>query len=225
MSPVVSHPQKRMLASYALAAVLTSSPGVALAVAATPLPSIPATSMHELPLPSTQQANAQALEGEEEAIEAAVREIEGIANEVANGRSFFEEDYRPIVIRASFDRAQGIVYLDTDERLGPEAGYTEMADMGMNIDDAAEEILRQLPGYHYTSFRFGGKDSEWWMDHPSGGIEASSQDMIRVRRAVAPQSAPSVNATDYFGVPSNTVTYAFACKPRPSRAARLRAAR
>ncbi|UPG89540.1 N-acetylmuramoyl-L-alanine amidase [Luteibacter aegosomaticola] len=97
-------------------------------------------------------------------IAAAVQEIERIANEVANKRSYFEQDYRPISFRVTFSPEERLLYFDTDERMGPEAGYTDMIDMTNNIETAAQDLIEPLVGNMGPVWRYGGRDSDWWMD-------------------------------------------------------------
>ncbi|MGN6481433.1 N-acetylmuramoyl-L-alanine amidase family protein [Luteibacter sp.] len=105
---------------------------------------------------------------EDAGVEDAIREIKRIANDVANGRSFFEPDLRPIPVEASYSAADGILYFDFDARLGSEAGYTEVNDLATCIESSVEGIFNNLPGFTRISYRFGGHDTGWWLDHPDG---------------------------------------------------------
>jgi hypothetical protein len=144
-----------LLSAILTAAICAAFPGCA---AASPPPS--ATSVER-----SHVAGSNVLAADEDAaIEEAVREIERIANEVANSRAYFDPDLRPIPVSASYARHEGLLYLHFEERLGPEAGYTEMVDLGLEIGMRIEEFTKHLPGYRWTEDRFGGYDAGRWLE-------------------------------------------------------------
>ncbi|HEY4091842.1 MAG TPA: hypothetical protein VGN46_10025 [Luteibacter sp.] len=130
--------------------------------------------------PKTPQAEN---EKPEVAIDVAVREIERISNDIANGRKYFDIDLRPIVIRVSLSPDDGLLYFDTDARLGPEAGYTDMVDMQNAIEGQAEDLIKALSAGNEPSWRFGGRDTGWWLDEGLGRHKSGSIPSRRLKRS------------------------------------------
>ena len=93
-------------------------------------------------------------------------EISRVADKTANERSYFEQDMRPINIRASLNAASRQLIFDMDARFGPEAGYTEMVDLQHAVEEDLEEIRSRITGIESTIWRFGGKDIDYWMPVP-----------------------------------------------------------
>ncbi|HEY4091843.1 MAG TPA: N-acetylmuramoyl-L-alanine amidase [Luteibacter sp.] len=147
--------------------------------------------------PTTAQAASLAEqpadENHEAAIDAAVQEIEKIANDVANARKYFDEDLRPIGVKASFSPDDGLLYFDFDASLGPEAGYTEMADLTTDIELASEDISSRLPGFGRISYRFGGHDTGWWLERSIAiGPAPASRPEFRAKRTASTEPGPVV---------------------------------
>lgn len=115
-------------------------------------------------------------------IDAAVHEIELTANDVANARAYFDDDLRPIRVRVSYSSEDGHLYFDFDERLGNEAGYTNMVDLLTEIESKAHDLIDLLIPGEEPEYRYGGHDTGWWLDK-AVGIEPASE-THRVRRGV-----------------------------------------
>jgi hypothetical protein len=95
-------------------------------------------------------------------------EIVTIANRVANGRKYFDEEVRPISITGSFDVERNLFRFDMEERFGPEAGYDELANMHRDIEIAIESLTDQVEKLYMIDWTYGGKDIEHWMPGPAG---------------------------------------------------------
>jgi hypothetical protein len=124
-----------------------------------------------------------------------LREITRIANEVANARSYFADDLRPILVEASYSQEDGVLYFDFDERLGREAGYTGVTDLTTYIEEDLKDVLKKLSGFNRISYRFGGHDTGWWLGHPGGlGATSSKRERRTVKSGVPNEEKPVVVA-------------------------------
>jgi len=80
-----------------------------------------------------------------------------IANDTANGQSWFENDYRPIIIHISLDAESKKIALDMEDRLAGEAGFTEMVDLHRAIEEEIESLQTRVTGRWMFTWTYGGK--------------------------------------------------------------------
>ncbi|NID17403.1 hypothetical protein [Luteibacter yeojuensis] len=92
-----------------------------------------------------------------EAKETLERRIDGIANEVANRKPYFEDDPLPIHIRSEFDVVSNRLIMDMDERLGPVSGYGRVEDLESDVQEAIWPLVKDIPGFKGLEWRFGGE--------------------------------------------------------------------
>lgn len=90
------------------------------------------------------------------------REIDVIANQVANRKAYFESDHKPIHLKSAFDVVSNMLIVHADERLGPESGYPEMEQLRRDVQDAVWPFLEQINGFGGLEWRYGGKDLYFW---------------------------------------------------------------
>jgi hypothetical protein len=83
--------------------------------------------------------------------------IAKIANDAANGQSWFEHDYRPIIIHISLDAESKKIALDMEDRLAGEAGFTEMVDLHRAIEEEIESLQTRVTGRWMFTWTYGGK--------------------------------------------------------------------
>ncbi len=83
--------------------------------------------------------------------------IAKIANDTANGQSWFENDYRPIIIHISLDAESKKIALDMEDRLAGEAGFTEMVDLHRAIEEEIDSLQTRVTGRWMFTWTYGGK--------------------------------------------------------------------
>jgi hypothetical protein len=111
-------------------------------------------------------------------------EMVTIANRVANGRKYFDEEVRPISITGSFDVERNLFRFDMEERFGPEAGYDELANMHRDIEIAIESLTDQVEKLYMVDWTYGGKDIEHWMPGPAGDEPPNKMAPSKLRRVL-----------------------------------------
>jgi hypothetical protein len=90
------------------------------------------------------------------AIAAIERDIAGLATLAANEQQFFDDDVRPIQVSARYDAAQEVLYLDLGKKLGKVSACPGMKDLQSHVLLVVANVLKDLPGYRYTEWRYGG---------------------------------------------------------------------
>lgn len=90
-------------------------------------------------------------------------EILAIANRVANENKYFDEEVRPITLTGEFDVEKNVFHFDMEDRFGPEAGYTELADLHRAVEIAIEPLTDRIDKLYTIHWTYGQKDIEYWM--------------------------------------------------------------
>lgn len=90
------------------------------------------------------------------------RHIDGVATQVANHRPYLEDDPLPIHIKSVFDVGSNRLIMDMDERLGPTSGDGSLEDLQLDIREAIQPLIKDIPGLRGIEWRFGGKEMYHW---------------------------------------------------------------
>lgn len=105
------------------------------------------------------------------------KRIDARANEIANSRQFFEEDRRPITVKAKLDRASNILFLDLDVSFGKDVGGLPLEDFMSGIRFGMEDLTSTIPGFTTIEWIIGDRDMDYWFQQQLG--EPSSAESLR----------------------------------------------
>lgn len=92
------------------------------------------------------------------------KQINDRANEIANGRRFFEEDRRPIVVKTRISRPSNVLVLEIDKSFSNDVGGLELEDFMSYIDTGVEDLAGQIPGFTTYEWVIGGHDMDYWFN-------------------------------------------------------------
>lgn len=79
---------------------------------------------------------------------------------------------RPISIGTSLDTNAKVLRIDMEERFGEHAGYTEMSDLAVSVEEAIGRTLQGFEKLERIDWRYGGKSIDHWMPIPEGESRA-----------------------------------------------------
>lgn len=83
-------------------------------------------------------------------------------NEIANSRSFFEDDRRPIVVQVRLDRASHVLFLDLDLSFGKDVGGLELEDFMSWVRVGMEDLTGLIQEPIVFEWMIGGRDMDYW---------------------------------------------------------------
>jgi N-acetylmuramoyl-L-alanine amidase len=112
------------------------------------------------------------------------------ANEIANSRSFFEDDRRPITVEVRLDRPSRVLFLGLDASFSKDVGGLELEDFQGEIDVGSEDLTGLVAGFAGTEWTIGGKDMDYWFNQAIASADVAGDAPTRV--AIAQVGRPKV---------------------------------
>jgi N-acetylmuramoyl-L-alanine amidase len=122
------------------------------------------------------------------------------ANEIANSRTFFEEDRRPITLQARLDRPSNELFLSLDVSFGRDVGGLELEDFMSYITFGMEDLTGLIPGFTTTEWLIGGHNMDYWFDQliPNSNVTDDGERHATPTQAGRPKIVVSAGHGMYF---------------------------
>jgi len=92
------------------------------------------------------------------------KQINDRANEIANSQTFFEDDGRPITVKARIDRPSNVLVLEIDTSFSKYVGSLELEDFMSRVRVGMEELTELIPEFTTTEWMIGGHDMDYWFN-------------------------------------------------------------
>lgn len=112
------------------------------------------------------------------------------ANEIANSRSFFDDDRRPITVQVRLDRPSRVLFLELDASFSKDVGSLELEDFQGAIDVGSEDLTALIAGFAATEWIIDGKDMDYWFNQSIASVGAA--DEVRAHANAAQTGRPKI---------------------------------